>query len=45
MDYEVVKYEVAEGVATVTLNNPEKRNMLSGQMRARFIASTSSASI
>jgi enoyl-CoA hydratase len=30
--YEVVKYEVAEGVATVTLNNPEKRNMLSGQM-------------
>lgn len=32
MDYEVVKYEVAEGVATVTLNNPEKRNMLSGQM-------------
>jgi enoyl-CoA hydratase len=32
MDYEVVKYEVAEGIATVTLNNPEKRNMLSGQM-------------
>ncbi len=32
MDYEVVKYEVADGVATVTLNNPEKRNMLSGQM-------------
>ncbi len=30
--YEVVKYEVADGVATVTLNNPEKRNMLSGQM-------------
>src|SRR5680860_501564 len=31
MDYEVVTYEVAGGVATVTLNNPEKRNMLSGQ--------------
>jgi enoyl-CoA hydratase/carnithine racemase len=30
--YEVVTYEVADGVATVTLNNPEKRNMLSGQM-------------
>ncbi|MGE5232661.1 MAG: enoyl-CoA hydratase/isomerase family protein [Acidobacteriota bacterium] len=30
--YEVIAYEVADGVATVTLNNPEKRNMLSGQM-------------
>jgi enoyl-CoA hydratase/carnithine racemase len=30
--YEMVSYEVADGVATVTLNNPEKRNMLSGQM-------------
>jgi enoyl-CoA hydratase len=29
---EVVRYEVADGVATVTLNNPEKRNMLSGEM-------------
>ena len=37
MDYEVVKYEVAEGVATVTLNNPEKRNMLSGQMLAELV--------
>jgi enoyl-CoA hydratase/carnithine racemase len=37
MDYEVVKYEVAEGVATVTLNNPEKRNMLSGQMLAELL--------
>ncbi len=35
--YEVVKYEVAEGVATVTLNNPEKRNMLSGQMLAELV--------
>ncbi len=30
--YEKVAYEVADGVATVTLNDPEKRNMLSGQM-------------
>jgi enoyl-CoA hydratase/carnithine racemase len=30
--YEKVRYEVADGVATVTLNDPEKRNMLSGQM-------------
>ncbi|MBW8060185.1 MAG: enoyl-CoA hydratase/isomerase family protein [Solirubrobacterales bacterium] len=37
MDYEVVKYEVADGVATVTLNNPEKRNMLSGQMLAELL--------
>ena len=29
---EKVAYEVADGVATVTLNDPEKRNMLSGQM-------------
>jgi len=37
MDYEVVTYEVAEGVATVTLNNPDKRNMLSGQMLAELV--------
>jgi enoyl-CoA hydratase len=37
MDYEVVKYEVAEGIATVTLNNPEKRNMLSGQMLTELV--------
>src|SRR5262249_11376683 len=37
MDYKVVKYEVAEGVATVTLNNPEKRNMLSGQMLVELV--------
>jgi enoyl-CoA hydratase len=37
MDYEVVKYEVAAGVATVTLNNAEKRNMLSGQMLAELV--------
>jgi enoyl-CoA hydratase len=37
MDYEVVTYEVAEGVATVTLNNPEKRNMLSGQMLTELV--------
>jgi 3-hydroxypropionyl-coenzyme A dehydratase len=35
--YELVAYEVAEGVATVTLNNPEKRNMLSGQMLTELV--------
>ena len=31
------RYEVADGVATVTLNNPEKRNMLSGQMLIELV--------
>jgi 3-hydroxypropionyl-coenzyme A dehydratase len=35
--YELVAYEVADGVATVTLNNPEKRNMLSGQMLVELV--------
>jgi enoyl-CoA hydratase len=34
---EKVLYEVSEGVATVTLNDPEKRNMLSGQMLAELV--------
>jgi enoyl-CoA hydratase len=37
-DFEKVGYEVAGGVATVTLNDPEKRNMLSGQMLADLVA-------
>src|ERR1700754_66193 len=36
-DFEKVAYEVRDGVATVTLNNPEKRNMLSGQMLAELV--------
>jgi enoyl-CoA hydratase len=35
---ELIAYEVADGVATVTLNNPEKRNMLSGQMLTELVA-------
>jgi enoyl-CoA hydratase len=35
---DLVAYDVADGVATVTLNNPEKRNMLSGQMLAELVA-------
>lgn len=35
---ELVRYEVADGIATVTLNNPEKRNMLSAQMLAELVA-------
>ena len=37
MGYELVGYEVADGVATVTLDNPEKRNMLSAQMLAELV--------
>jgi enoyl-CoA hydratase len=33
-----VLYEVAGGVATVTLNDPDKRNMLSGAMLAEVVA-------
>jgi len=35
--YEKVAYEVADGVATVTLDDPEKRNMLSGRMLAELV--------
>jgi 3-hydroxypropionyl-coenzyme A dehydratase len=41
--YEMVNYEVADGVATVTLNNPEKRNMLSGQMLAELVGAMRTA--
>src|SRR6478736_4667683 len=34
---EKVAYEVADGVATVTLNDPDKRNMLSGQMLSELV--------
>jgi enoyl-CoA hydratase len=36
--FEKVRYEVADGVATVTLNDPDKRNMLSGGMLAELVA-------
>jgi enoyl-CoA hydratase len=36
--FELVTYEVVDGVATVTLNNPEKRNMLSAQMLTELVA-------
>src|ERR1700755_3431378 len=36
--FDKVLYEVSDGVATVTLNDPEKRNMLSGQMLSELVA-------
>jgi enoyl-CoA hydratase/carnithine racemase len=41
--FDKVLYEVADGVATVTLNDPEKRNMLSGQMLAEVVAAMEAA--
>ena len=38
MGEELVLYEVSDGVATVTLNDPEKRNRLSGEMLAELVA-------
>jgi enoyl-CoA hydratase len=37
-NFEKVAYEVSGGIATVTLNDPEKRNMLSGQMLTELVA-------
>jgi enoyl-CoA hydratase len=36
--FDKVLYEVADGVATVTLNDPDKRNMLSGTMLSEVVA-------
>src|SRR6202789_2414555 len=36
--FDKVRYEVADGVATVTLNDPEKRNMLSGAMLSALVS-------
>jgi enoyl-CoA hydratase len=36
--FDKVLYEVADGVATVTLNDPDKRNMLSGGMLTEVVA-------
>jgi enoyl-CoA hydratase len=41
--FEKVLYEVSDGVATVTLNDPEKRNMLSGSMLADVVAAMEEA--
>ena len=43
MAAEKIAYEVADGVATVTLNDPEKRNMLSGQMLGELVEAMKTA--
>src|ERR1700742_589679 len=42
-EFDKVLYEVADGVATVTLNDPEKRNMLSGAMLGELVAAMETA--
>ncbi|MGH2992698.1 MAG: enoyl-CoA hydratase/isomerase family protein [Solirubrobacterales bacterium] len=37
MDYDQLLYDVADGVATVTLNRPEQRNALSGQLLTELV--------
>jgi enoyl-CoA hydratase/carnithine racemase len=37
MDYTLIQLQVASGIATLTLNRPEKRNAMSDDMRTEFI--------
>src|SRR4051812_50124271 len=37
MDYTLIQLQVASGIATLTLNRPEKRNAMSDAMRTEFI--------
>lgn len=37
MDYTLIKLEVEDGIATLTLNRPEKRNAMSDELRSEFI--------
>lgn len=37
MNYELIKFEIADAVATITFNRPEKRNAMSDDMRTEFI--------
>jgi enoyl-CoA hydratase len=43
MDYEELLYDVSEGVATLTLNRPDQRNALSGQLLTELVDATKRA--
>lgn len=38
MDYETLRTETTDGVATITIDRPEKRNALNGQVRRELMA-------
>ena len=37
MDYSTIRYDVADGIATITLNRPEKMNAFTNRMMAEMI--------
>ena len=37
MDYSLIELQVEQGIATLTLNRPDKRNAMSDGMRTEFI--------
>jgi methylglutaconyl-CoA hydratase len=43
MSYETLKYEIADEVATITLNRPDKRNAISAQMIDDLVAALGNA--
>jgi methylglutaconyl-CoA hydratase len=43
MSYETVKYEVADEVATITLNRPDKRNAITAQMIDELVTALENA--
>ncbi|MEP6868856.1 MAG: enoyl-CoA hydratase-related protein [Novosphingobium sp.] len=36
--FETIRYEVAEGIVTVTLNRPDRRNAFTSTMSAEIVA-------
>ena len=43
MDYETIRYEVADGIATITLDSPENRNALSNELLTELLDAFESA--
>jgi enoyl-CoA hydratase/carnithine racemase len=37
MDYSTIRYDVADGIATITLSRPEKMNAFTNRMMAEMI--------
>src|ERR671924_317753 len=43
MDYETIRYEVGDGIATITLDSPENRNALSNELLTELLDAFESA--